>query len=419
MRRGELEAALRLVWREYQLSCRGAAFWAIAAAAALLAFWRSSWPGVTAALAAYQAWSAVVLGLAVIAILVAGSTAARDRREGSLELVLPKPMGGSPSLAAARFVGLWLSLLTLVVVALAAASVRQALGPAPWRLGPYANAFARSLAPMGLAAALGFALTSLVASPLAAGVGALYWVAVPLTRTDTPQALDMTLAQQWPAAALLAAGLVALSAGVHGKSLEGVGPRRGRLLQVSAALLAAGVLLSVRFALGGEDALTRRDPVLSAMASQQLLADQRAPGFWASAGGGRVVGLSDFAGRPVALAFWSPAAPESAEVLGLLQQGARKFGPEGAVFIAVCIDRDSAAAGPFAAEAPEVVMLWDRGQHYGRGEPWCDSPLNYAYDVRGIPTVYLLDRDRALVERVEYQSAEGLERALRRLVEER
>jgi len=415
----ETRAALRVAWREYQLSYRGATFWGIAAAGSLLAIWRASPAGTSAAMAAYQTLQITLFGIAVLAILVGAAAAARDRREVASELVLAKPMGSTAHLVVARFAGVWLSLLTIVAIMLAAAMVRQAVGGTPWRLGAYGNAFARSLAPIALATAMGFSLTSLLVSPLAAGVAAVYWVCVPLARGYMPWVSDMTPAQHWPVPALLGAALVALAATSYGKALHTPGRGRVGLGGTTGLLFAAAALVILRFVLGGEDALVTRDPVLSAIAAQRSREGERAPGFWLPDGAGRLVGLSDFAGRPVVLAFWGPGSPESARATDILSEAARKYRGRGIACVAVCVDRDSATVGPFGREHPSLVMLWDRGQHYGDGERWSDSPLGLVYELKEVPTFFLLDRNGTVVNRVEGASAYALETALSDLMRAR
>ncbi len=145
----------------------------------------------------------------MLAVLIGGSAAARDKRDSATEIVFAKSMGSSGYLIVARFLGIWFSFLTVVAIMLAAAAIKQVAGGTPWHLGAYADAFARCLAPLALSTALGFSLTSLLANPLASAVAALYWIAIPLARAHIPQAADMTITQHWPAAALIAAGIVA------------------------------------------------------------------------------------------------------------------------------------------------------------------------------------------------------------------
>jgi peroxiredoxin len=415
--RAEAAAGLRLIRREYQLAYREPAFRALAIVGALFAILRASTEGATGALASYHVWKLAVSGLAVLAILIGGAAATRDKRDSATEIVLAKSMGSSGYLIVARFLGIWLSFLTVIAIMLAAAAIKQVAGGTPWHLGAYANAFARCLAPLALSTALGFSLTSLLANPLAGAVAALYWIAIPLARAHIPQAADMTVTQHWPAAALIAAGIVALAAALHGRPVRGAGQPRIRLGWAAAALLVAGLSAAVGSAFSGEDTLSHRDEVLSAISAQRLEGSDRAPGFWADDGQHRTIALSDFDGRPIVLAFWGPANPESARVIAVLAEVARKYKNEGVACIAVCLDSDSGTVGPFAREAgPDVTLVWDRGQHYGDGEPWSDSPLGLAYEVKSVPTLFLLDRQRQLATRVDSLAILALDRELTKLV---
>ena len=149
----------------------------------------------------------------------------------------------------------------------------------------------------------------------------------------------------------------------------------------------------------GEDALVDPDPILAAIASQAAVEGRRAPGFWLPDGRGRLVGSSDFAGRPMILAFWGPAAPASARALKILNDLATESIPQDLACVAVCLDRDAETVGAFKHDVGEhVISLWDRGRHFGDGLEWSDSPLATAYDVSEVPTVFLLDRERRVVE---------------------
>lgn len=413
----QVRAAGAVVRREFQLACRAPAFWATVAAGALLAVWRASVPGVTSALAAYQTRQVAVLGIAVLAILLGAAAAGRDRREATAELVLAKPGGSAPRLVVLRFLGVWLSVMAIAALMLAAASVRQIAAGTSWRPGAYLEAWWLSLVPLALATGLGFGLTVLLAHPLAGAVAAVYWVCVPLARGFMPYAADMTASQHWPAALLFAVGLLALAAARYASTIRGAGEGRARWGWAAGICFGGAVACSFSIALGGEDALVARDPVLSAIAAQRAQVGERAPGFWLPDARGRLVGLSDFAGRPAVLAFWAPGAPASADVLGALTALANRHREAGLGCLAVALDRDAAAGRAFAREHSGVVVLWDRGQHYGDGEQWSDTPLGMAYEVKQVPTVLLLDRQRRVVERLEGPFLSNLEAAVAKLVE--
>lgn len=392
---------LSILWREYQLAVRGSAFWAVVGFGAVVAAWRASARGTTAALAAYQAWQTVVLAVGVLAALLAGAAAARDRRQAAVELVLAKPGGCAPGLVAVRFLGVWLSMLSASAAILAAASVGQVfLGRTAWHPLPYGAALLLCAIPICLASALGFFLSS-VFTPLASAVAALYWVAVSLARLHTPTVLDLRLSQHWPISLLVSAGLVTLAAALYARPVRGQDRSAGRLAWGAAALICAAALSAFATTSRGEDALLEPAPVLAAISGQTRTGSHRAPGFWLPDADGRLVGLADFAGRSVAVLFWSPAVPASARALGVLEEFARKTRPTGLSCVAVCLDRDAATMPLFAGQASKhVAMLWDRGQHFGKGLEWSDSPLAVAYEVSEVPTVFFIDRHRQSVAMV-------------------
>ena len=413
----ELRLAAGIARREFQLSVRGPAFWGLSAFGGCYALWRATATGATPALACYQVVQLVVLGLGVVAVLLGGAAAGRDQRDHALELVLAKPAGSRPLLVLARFVGVWLSLLAIVVVMLMVVCLGQLVaGGTPWRLEAYGNALARCLVPLGLATAVGFTLTTIFASPLAAALAAVYWIAVPLSREHVPAVFDVTVAQHWPLAALFAAGLLAFSCYQHGKPIAGRS-RRG-LARLTAVLFAGGVLAIMAIISRGTDALLDPDPVLAVISHQTAEQEARAPGFWLPEAHGRLVGLNDFAGRPAVLAFWGPTDPASAQILRALKDLAARYSSRLSC-LAVCVDRDSATLAPFAREAgPAVTMLWDRGTHFAPGQPWLNSPAATAYSVDQTPSVFLIGADRRLTQTLTAADPDLLAAAISRLVEQ-
>jgi len=138
--------------------------------------------------------------------------------------------------------------------------------------------------------------------------------------------------------------------------------------------------------------------VLAAIAAQSTRVGPRAPGFWLPDAGGRLVALSDYAGNPILITFWGPAVFESARSLSALRELAE--GSE-VTCIAICVDRDRAAMRPFVDEAgPNVVMLWDRGRHFGEGGYSNDSPAAVAYEVGQLPATFVLDDRRRLADTI-------------------
>jgi peroxiredoxin len=397
MRWRDVRVSAAAARREFQISTRGAAFWSLAGAGTLYALWRGTTPQATAALACYQVVQLATMGLGVVAVLFGGMAAGRDARDQSTELVLSKPMGTSAGLLLARFAGTWCSLLAMVAIMLVGVFAGQLIiRGTPWNVAAYGNALARAMPPLGLAVALGYALATLF-TPLASAIAALYWISVPLARMNVPALLDFTPAQRWPISVLLAAALLALSIARQGIAIAGSTPSRRTARWAAAGLFAvtaAAVLLTMR---QGDDALLGPSRVLSAISGQTATTGSRAPGFWLPDAGKRIVGLSDFSGESVVLAFWAPAVPASAHLLPALDEVAHRYGAEGVRCVAVCVDKDSATLAPFAREvSPAVTMLWDQGRHFNAAQVLLDSALANAYGVEQADVVFVVDGDRVL-----------------------
>jgi peroxiredoxin len=372
----------------------------VAGLGSLLAIWRAGAPGATAAVAAYQTRQILVLGVGVLAIFLSAAGAARDRRRAAQEIVLAKPWGTARSLVTTRFIASLLSLATIAVIVLAAASLSQVLlGGTPWRAGPYFTALGLCVLPLALAVALGCCLATLFTTPLAAGVASVYWVAVPLARAHMPSVLDITPSQHWPLTAALTLALVALTAALYARRLRDRGPQDRWDIGAAVALVVVAGVAASALATSGDDGLVKDDPILISVAGQSAHLERRAPGFWLPNLEGRTVGLSDFSDRPVVIAFWGPAAPKSARALAALRDLALAHEDAGLACIAVCLDRDAAAFRSFSRDVGDrVVMVWDRGRHYGDSLEWSDSPLTVAYGVQEVPSAFLIDRERLLVE---------------------
>ena len=161
------------------------------------------------------------------------------------------------------------------------------------------------------------------------------------------------------------------------------------------------------------------DPVLAAIASQKVGGDGEAPGFWLRDSSGELVGLSDFEDSVIVLAFWGPASPKSAEILPLLNDLADRHAQDPLAVLAICEDRDAATIRSFQGEVREsVLVLHDRGRHFGDGLDWSDAPAVVAYDIRDVPTMVVLDRERRIAHTLTGMGAwPKLDRAVSRLLE--
>ena len=107
--------------------------------------------------------------------------------------------------------------------------------------------------------------------------------------------------------------------------------------------------------------------------------------------GGEVLNLSDLVGQPVVLNFWFPSCPPCVAEMPDLEQAFQKYKDQGVQFIGVqAVGLDSAEDGQ--------NFIADIGVNYALG-PDEDSSIIRAYEVRGFPTTWFLNKDHEVVRK--------------------
>jgi len=111
---------------------------------------------------------------------------------------------------------------------------------------------------------------------------------------------------------------------------------------------------------------------------------------------GRTVRLADFQGKVVVLNFWATGCPPCVAELGGFLQLRESLAGEPVVFLFVT-DEEPKQVRKFLAEAnvPASLRAGDFPVYFRQGDP----PDVFRY--RGIPITFVLDRDGAVVARVE------------------
>lgn len=138
---------------------------------------------------------------------------------------------------------------------------------------------------------------------------------------------------------------------------------------------------------------------LCALASFSLSAAERppllavgaaAPDFTAERVDQSPVKLSDFRGKVVLVDFWAPWCGPCKAAMPHLEELHRKFGDKDLVVLGVCVweQRKNFEAWDKKPQVPTTYLkVFDPA---GRGR---DNIANKSYNVSGIPTFYLIDRD--------------------------
>src|SRR5690242_2948606 len=102
------------------------------------------------------------------------------------------------------------------------------------------------------------------------------------------------------------------------------------------------------------DQITKQEADLGTNATGFLLLDQHANGL----------GLTDFEGKILVIALWSPHDPDSVLLLDKLNQMQATYGSRGVQPVAVCLGEDTGAAATFGiGEAARYPVLEDWGTY--------------------------------------------------------
>ncbi len=124
---------------------------------------------------------------------------------------------------------------------------------------------------------------------------------------------------------------------------------------------------------------------------------------------GEDVSLQQFRGKVVLLDFWATWSRPARNSLPKIARLSRKYTDAGLVLLAVNIDRQPTNAAKFLKqEGVEVTPLWDSRKKVVR-----------AYEVRKMPTSYLIDRAgivRYITEGFAETDLERLEQRIQRLL---
>jgi peroxiredoxin len=153
------------------------------------------------------------------------------------------------------------------------------------------------------------------------------------------------------------------------------------------------------------------NPILERMAEQDVSLGRRAAGFTLPDQNGRLTGLSDFEGKILVIALWSPREPDSVFLLDRLNEIQARYGGAGVQAIAVTVCEDTGATTTFArGEGLKYPVVTDWGTYNApRGSDL--SPIATAYRITTLPGVIVTDRRRnvrTLMSGVESYDGSGL-----------
>ncbi|HOW28856.1 MAG TPA: redoxin domain-containing protein [Elusimicrobiota bacterium] len=116
-----------------------------------------------------------------------------------------------------------------------------------------------------------------------------------------------------------------------------------------------------------------------------------APDFTLQTLDGKTASLSDFRGRPVFLDFWATWCPPCRLSIPLVKKIHQDYSDKGLQVLGVSLDEDTETVAPFARNYSINYMVLLGG----------NSPIQSVYQVRGVPTFFLLNSKGQVVRRWE------------------
>ncbi len=129
-----------------------------------------------------------------------------------------------------------------------------------------------------------------------------------------------------------------------------------------------------------------------------------APEFKLKTIDGREVSLSDYRGKVVLINFWATWCPPCKEEMPLFESVYRKYKDRGFEILAVSTDTDIDVVKKFVGEYKlSFVVLYD------------DKNIASLYNVQGLPTSFLVDREGKIVK-VRLGKYKEIERDIKKLL---
>jgi peroxiredoxin len=409
-----LLAFVRMEWR---IGWRTAAFRLAATAAFIFGISVGGEVGRGVGLSAYSTADAACIYLAFGAIVWMSLAAVRESTLRTNILVFSKPQP-SELLALSKFVGAYLQLLAILLAMFAGSIVSRVFNGGLLGFDAYLLQYGRAAAVLFFAACASYLPALLFDSALAGATVGLYWL---FTLTGKPYLGKFyfpTYSQNLAAYIALGATLLFATLYFYRRAQRG-GARPALWVRagIPILLLVTGWQFW-RVIVEGHDPEARLSPAMERMADQDTALGRRAAGFYLPDQAGKLTGLSDYDGKILVIALWSPRDPDSVLLLDRLNEIQSEFAGSGVQAIAVTICEDTGATTTFAiGEDLHYPVVTDWGSYNApRGSEL--SPIATAYRASSLPQVAVTDRRRTvrtILSGIEAYDGDGL----RRVVKER
>lgn len=382
----------RMVWLELRIGLRTAVFRVVCLLLVALGWSTGGVEGYGVGMSAYATGETACLYLGVVVALWMALGAVRDSglKTGTLIFTKPQP---PERIGLARFLGLYGQvLLFLLALFFGAILGRWFVAHNLNGFPAYSIQYLRASGVLLFAACTSYSLALLTESPVGGAIIALYWIVVSAGREFLAKAFFPWYSQN--TSAYLFLGLGVLGGALWFSRRQMRGERSVALwlrLLVPVGWLLGGVLIwgSIQ---NGHDPMTIESPALNRMSGQNMVEYERAPGFILPDQHGKPTRLSQFPGRILIVALWSPRDPDSMLLLQRLNTLYQKYSARGVLPVTICLSEDYSAATTFATgEQLQFPNVYDWGTHNSPRQMEA-SPLAIAYRAEHLPFLVVTDR---------------------------
>jgi hypothetical protein len=394
--RGVMLPLLALTQMELRIGWRSAAFRVAVILAFIFGVSQGSAIGRGAALSAYRTAEAGWQYLGFVAILWMSLLAIRETTLRTDILIFSKPQP-SERLALVKFLGGFGQLLLILgALFLGAFCGRLFTGGGVTGAEVYLVQYVRVAGILFFAASASYTLALLFDSAIAGVLIGLYWIMTLSGKEYLAKFYFPAYSQNLLAFVVLGLGLLCLTLNLHRRSRRGGVPAAAWVRFGAPVCLFLSGWLFWMVIRDGHDPQIRRHPILERMSEQDASMGNRAPGFLLPDQNGRLIGLSDFPGKILVVALFTPREPESVLLLNRLAEIQAQFGAQGVQPIALCLCEDSGAGFTFAqGERLPYPVVTDWGTYNAPIQSEI-SPLGGAYRGDVLPMLVVTDRRRRI-----------------------
>lgn len=335
--------------------------------------------------------------ISLVAIVWMSMLATRDGSLRTRTLVFSKPQPGE-RMALAKFVGGMAQNIGFLVALFAGSVLFRLVGGAPVsEFAVYVLQFWRALGVIFFASAASYTLALLSDSVIAGILVGLYIVLTMAGRSFLGKYYYPAPLQNVTAYVALGGTLLCIALRFYARKRRGA-TLPSQWLAFTGVILAGITIYQFNAVIqASHDPPKHLNPALDLMATQDTNVGRKAAGFLLPDQNGVLTGIAQFKGNILVISLWSPADPDSAQLLSFLNAIQDKNRDKGVQVVAVCLSEDNSAARTIAnGEGLHFPVVTDWGTT-SVPEKLAMSPIASAYRTTSLPMVAITDRRHRIV----------------------